>query len=158
MMNFKMKMSKKGITLVESVFAVVILGIMAIGILSLLSAGGVKIGQISQESRAHAQAVQKMDLVISAVSNGSNTNGTDDYIIKNESTGEYTLNVSNLKSQLGLGNDVQIAEPVADIFSADGVSYHRGWYLSLTYNGATVNGYASNTEGVFDRDANVEEN
>ena len=37
------KKSKKGITLVESVLAVVILSILTIGVLTLLTAGGVKI-------------------------------------------------------------------------------------------------------------------
>ena len=40
-----------------------------------------------------------------------------------------------------------------DTDATGGTSYTRGWYLTLTYNGATVSGYASNTEGVFDRNA-----
>ena len=148
MMNMKMKNSKKGVTLVESVFAVVILGILTIGILSLLSAGGVKIGQISGESKAHAAAVQKMDMVISAISNGSSN-----YIQKDESTGTVTLNPDNLKTALSFGNDIGISIVKTDTDATGGTSYTRGWYLTLTYNGATVSGYASNTEGVFDRNA-----
>lgn len=148
MMNMKMKNNKKGVTLVESVFAVVILGILTIGILSLLSAGGVKIGQISGESKAHAAAVQKMDMVISAISNGSSN-----YIQKDESTGAITLDTDNLKTALSFGNDVGIKIVKTDTAATGGTSYTRGWYLTLTYNGATVSGYASNTEGVFDRNA-----
>ena len=70
MMKF-MKKSKKGVTLVESVFAVVILGLISIGIISMLSTGSTKIFELSNESNAHAQAVQKLDLAISAISNGS---------------------------------------------------------------------------------------
>ena len=57
MMKFLPKKSKKGITLVESVFAVVILAMLTIGILSLLTAGGAKIAKISQESNVYSQAV-----------------------------------------------------------------------------------------------------
>ena len=159
MMNVKMKASKKGVTLVESVFAVVILGILTIGILSLLSAGSVKIGQISGESKAHAAAVQKMDMVISAISNGS-----DNYINVDDATGAASIDISALKNALGFtveetatGYEIIIDGIEADTVSSGETSYTRGWYMTLTYKGATVQGYASNTEGVFDRNANEEE-
>ena len=139
-----MKKSKKGVTLVESVFAVVILSILVIGIMSLLTAGGVKIHQVANESNAHSQAVQKLDMVISAISNGSTT------YITTEPTVE--LNESALANALGFGSDVEI-DAVIDLYKAGEdatVINCRGWYLTLTYKGATVKGFASNSEGVFD--------
>ena len=144
MMKFLPKKSKKGITLVESVFAVVILAMLTIGILSLLTAGGAKIAKISQESNVYSQAVQKMDMVISAISNGS-TN----YIDKES---QVSLDIDDLKKTLVL-NDVTItATPeLYDDNKAATVSNFRGWYLTLTYEGVTVKGFVSNSEGVFDR-------
>lgn len=144
MMKF-MRKSKKGVTLVESVFAVVILGILTIGILSLLGTGGAKIVQISHESNAHSEAVQKLDLVISAISNGS-TN----YIINEP---PVSLNVDKLMNTLDF--DPSVVELNADIVlyeeGAATITNCRGWYLTLTCNGATVKGFASNSEGVFDK-------
>ena len=140
-----MKKSKRGITLVESVFAVVILSILTIGIISLLTAGGVKIHQLSNESNAYAQATSKLDLVISAISNGSAT------YIDTETTVE--LKVDKLKSAIGLNEDVELTA-VMDLYQsgeAATVLNCRGWYLTLTYKGATVKGFASNSEGVFDK-------
>lgn len=139
-----MKKSKKGVTLVESVFAVVILSILVIGIMSLLTAGSVKIHQVSNESNVHALAVQKLDMVISAISNGSTT------YIKTDPAVE--LDCSKLADALGFGNDVQIDDEI-DLYDPEGgetVLNCRGWYLTLTYKGATVMGFASNSEGVFD--------
>jgi len=144
MMKIFTKKSKKGITLVESVFAVVILAILTIGIISLLTAGGVKIFQISAEAGAYSQAVQKMDLIISAISNGS-----EDYI---SSDPTVELKIDALKSTFNL-DDVEItATPeLYDSTQAATVSNFRGWYLTVTYQGATVKGFVSNSEGVFDR-------
>jgi len=67
MMNFLPKHSKKGITLVESVIAVVCLAILTIGIISLLSTGSAKIIKTGHTSAAASEATQKMDLLISAI-------------------------------------------------------------------------------------------
>lgn len=142
------KKSKKGITLVESVLAVVILSILTIGVLTLLTAGGVKIEKISNESNTYSEAVQKMDLVISAISNGSS-----DYIV-GETTGEVetvSLKLDVLKSTLNL-TDVTITA-VPDFYDTAIPATKanlRGWYLTLTLNGVTVKAFASNSEGVFD--------
>ena len=139
-----MRKSKKGVTLVESVFAVVILGILTIGILSLLGTGGAKIVQISHESNAHSEAVQKLDLVISTISNGSAT-----YIIKEP---EVSLDVDALMNALAFDSSVTLnAEIVLYEEGAATITNCRGWYLTLTCNGATVKGFASNSEGVFDK-------
>ena len=144
MMKIFTKKSKKGITLVESVFAVVILAILTIGIISLLTAGGVKIFQISSEAGAYSQAVQKMDLIISAISNGSAENIQTDPTV--------ALKIEELKSTFSL-NDVEITATPELYDSAEPatVGNFRGWYLTLTYQGATVKGFVSNSEGVFDR-------
>lgn len=149
MMKLFPKKSKKGITLVESVIAVVVLGIFAVGVLSLLTSGGVKILQISNESAAYSEATQRLDMVISAVSNGS-TN----YIIKTD-TGSVTtcdLSISGLKTVLGFNDETDITAVISlyDTSEDPTVTNVRGWYLTLTYQGATVTGFASNSEGVFD--------
>jgi len=150
MMNLFPKNSKKGVTLVESVFAVVILGIFAIGILTLLTSGGTKIQQISHEASAYTEATQKLDMAMSAISNGS-TN----YIIEAEASGvtTVTLDVTGLQTALGFdASEVAITQEI-ELYDASGSatpSNVRGWYLTLTYNGATVKGFASNSGGVFD--------
>ena len=155
MMNLFPKKSKKGVTLVESVFAVVILAIFAVGILTLLTSGGAKIQKISHEASAYTEATQKLDMVISAVSNGSS-----EYIVVDEAASTVYLDVANLKTTLGFDSSVKIT----DMDNQEGqliptlyetgepatVSNVRGWYLKLTYNGATVSGFASNSGGVFD--------
>ena len=150
MMNLFPKKSKKGVTLVESVFAVVILGIFAVGILTLLTSGGTKIQQISHEASAYTEATQKLDMTISAISNGSS-----DYIIEAEAGGvtTVTLNVAGLQSALGFDASAVTITPTLELYDASAAatpSNVRGWYLELTYNGATVNGFASNSGGVFD--------
>lgn len=138
MNRFFPKNSKRGITLVESVVAVVVLGILVTGILTLLTTGGIKIQEISGESATYAKACQKMDLVISALSNGSETYITDD-----------TLNVTALTNCLSFDDDVVItAEPVD---YEGGAGKVRGWYLELKYQDVTVQGFASNSKGVFDQ-------
>ena len=140
------KKSKKGITLVESVVAVVLLAMFAIGVLTLLTSGGVKIQEISKDAAAYAEATQKLDLAISAISNGST--GTTPYIVVDATTGKCDLVESQLITTLSLGSDVTLnATPEA--YPSDPSSV-RGWYLELTYNGVTVKGFASNSEGVFD--------
>ena len=131
------KKSKQGVTLVEVVFGVVVLSIIAIGIITALATGSSTIEKKANESAAHSEAVQKMDAVISTISNGSYA-GTD---------------VANgVKSVLGYGSDVSLTATAETYTNAAGETKVRGWKLSLTYKGATVTGYASNTEGVFDKD------
>lgn len=135
------KKSKKGITLVESVVAVVLLAMFAIGVLTLLTSGGVKIQEISKDAAAYAEATQKLDLAISAISNGA-------YIDKNETKNTVTLKVVDLKTKLSAEVEGEISLYDGDAGpKPDNV---RGWYLELTYNGVTVKGFASNSEGVFD--------
>jgi len=151
--------SKKGVTLVEAVIAVVVLGLFATGILNLLTAGSSKVYRTFGETSAYAGATQRLDMTIAAISNGSTT-----YFVKGEvSDGDGSmiptckLDVAALQSELGI-NDCTItartslygttalADPAAEQNLAD----IRGWYITLTYDGATVTGFASNSEGVFD--------
>ena len=155
MTNIFTKKNKKGMTLVESVLAVVILSILVIATLSLLTAGGVKILNIFDDTNAHNQAVQKMDMIISAISNGSSNYITDDEI-----NHTATLNENALLSMLGLsteannGNLQFSATPeIIPPKSEDEDPFFRGWYLTLTYKGATVTAFASNTKGDFDTHA-----
>lgn len=139
-----LKKSKQGITLVESVIAVVLLGFAATGILSMLIASGTKIFNIGGESAAYAEATQKMDLVISAISNGST-----DYFDTN--TGD--LIIDDLMAVFGDEMDgVTLEKNVCKFDNALEVSSSniRGWYLTLKYKGATVEAFASHTEGAFD--------
>ena len=164
-----MRKSKQGITLVESVIAVVVLGIFAAGVLSMLSSSGSKIFRIRGESTAYAEATQQLDLAISAISNGS-----DSFLDKltdpasggaaggaTEETTPAIATKCRLKlSGLPLKEGASISAKVAlydssALVPCDGVTYHdisnvRGWYITITYKGASVSGFASNTEGVFD--------
>lgn len=140
------KKSKKGITLVESVVAVVLLAMFAIGVLTLLTSGGVKIQEISKDAAAYAEATQKLDLAISAISNGSS-----EYIDTTDES-DWDLNAAdNLKSTIGV-DDVVFERVFYKVGSPQDktASNVRGWYLELTFNGVTVKGFASNSEGVFD--------
>ena len=150
MMRLLPNNSKKGVTLVESVFAVVVLGIFAIGILTLLTSGGTKIQQISHEASAYTEATQKMDMTLSAISNGSS-----EYIEEITSGGvtTVTLNLSDLQAALGFNTLEVTITAIPELYdntTAATPSNMRGWYLELTYNGATVKGFASNSGGVFD--------
>ena len=145
MMKLFPKKSKKGITLVESVLAVVILATLAIGTISLLTAGGVKIHEISSESGAYSEAVQKMDLVISSISNGSSE------FVKTRTENEIEvvyLDVEAIKTKLGV--QVTAVHELYDSSEPARAINLRGWYLTLTHNGATVTAFAANSEGVFD--------
>lgn len=140
------KKSKKGITLVESVVAVVLLAMFAIGVLTLLTSGGVKIQEISKDAAAYAEATQKLDLAISAISNGSS-----EYIDTTDES-DWDLNAAdNLKSTIGV-DGVVVERVFYKVGSPQDTTSPnvRGWYLELTYKGVTVKGFASNSEGVFD--------
>ena len=138
------KKSKKGITLVESVVAVVLLAMFAIGVLTLLTSGGVKIQEISKDAAAYAEATQKLDLAISAISNGA--------YIEKDATDLVSLKDEALRTKLGLdASDTLSGRAELYKLSAPATSTNvRGWYLELTYKGVTVKGFASNSEGVFD--------
>ncbi len=151
MMRFLPKKSKKGMTLVESVIAVVVLGMFAAGVLTLLTSGGIKIQKISSEASAYTEATQKLDAVLSAISNGSST-----YIEEVEVAGEktVTLKVDALKTALGFDSAAVDIDATIELFDntlGATPSNVRGWYVKLTYNGVTVSGFTSNSKGVFDQ-------
>lgn len=180
MKNLLPKKSKKGITLVETVIAVVVLAILTTGILSLMTAGGRKILLLSNEASDQAAAAQQLDLVIAAISNGS-----EEYIKKvtkgtgSDSISHCYLDLNALKSAVALDGKAQLTVRFAlydgniiDTLDTNGelkkdpndstkqlnypVKDIRGWYLVLTYKdasakGVTVEGFVSNSEGVFDQ-------
>ena len=180
MRNLLPKKSKKGITLVETVIAVVVLAILTTGILSLMTAGGRKILLMSKEASDQAAAAQQLDLVIAAISNGdSRTEGNNPYILKDTSdkVNYCCLNINALFSALGLEKDKVTLVATIDLYDENDtrtisksvkvgeenvtmtlrpVNNVRGWYLELTYKdatakGVTVKGFVSNSEGVFDQ-------
>lgn len=161
MRKFLQKKSKKGITLVESVIAVVLLGFAATGILTMLTVSGTKIFQLGSNSAAYADATQVLDMAISAISNAPSdssdfidpTNGNlkdDDLksmlkeLLKDNGNEDLRFNKLTITSTKNLYAEPQNGE-------SQGPRHIRGWYLTVTYKGATVTGFASNTEGAFDK-------
>ena len=167
MRNLLPKKSKKGITLVETVIAVVVLAILAIGVLSLMSAGGRNILLMSKEASDRAAAAQQLDLVIAAISNGdSRTEGNTEvnpYILKKteDKVNYCCLNINALFSALDLEEDKVTLVATIDLYDKNDartisesvkvgeenvtmtlrpVNNVRGWYLELTYKDATAKG------------------
>ena len=137
--------NKKGLTLVELVFGVVILSIFALGIITALTTANTTIAKKSKESSAHAEATQMLDTIISTISNG-------DYEGQNRET-----MADNLLAMYGYddkGATLSISEGGSYTVEVEGTTTTklRGWILALDYEGVTVTGYASNTKGVFDED------
>ena len=150
MMKVFQKKSKKGITLVESVIAAVVLGFAATGILTMLIFGGTKIFQIGSESNAYAEATQRMDQVIAAVSNGFATNTTVANALYDDTLSEG-LSTDVLNNFLGFDTDAEdgysLTAKAKEYGEGAGI---QGWYLTLTYKDVTITAYASNSKGVFD--------
>ena len=177
MMKLFAKKSKKGITLVESAIAVVLLGFAATGILSLLISSGSKIFDIGQESSNYAIAAQKLDYVISVVSNTPSIYGENDatrpgglaigdldlYMLNGSLSGnEWSFADGDLKdctivATTEFYNNYGEFEDADDSARANGSelpkigNYIRGWHLTLTYGKVTVRSFVSNSEGGFDR-------
>ena len=149
-MKLLQKKSKKGITLVESVIAVALLGFAATGILTMLVASGTKIFQIDNESSSYAEATKRLDMVISAISNTAPQQGSSSDYYEDDGT----LDPAALNAALGFTEENEliykfVAAPAE--FPDDSPSYSiRGWYINITYKSATVTGFASNSRGVFD--------
>ncbi|MBR4865611.1 MAG: prepilin-type N-terminal cleavage/methylation domain-containing protein [Clostridia bacterium] len=144
------KKSKRGVTLVEAVMAVVVLTMFATGVLTLLTTGRTKIAETNAAANAYAAATQKMDAVIATISNGGPylAEGTDA-----SGNPTFALDLGALKTALG-DSSLNLTIYEIDLYddslpaTKDNV---RGWYLKLFHDGATVTGFASNTQGVFDR-------
>lgn len=152
-----MRNSKKGVTLVETVLAVVVLSMFAIGVLSLLTSGRTMITKTTEKSEAYAIATQKMDLLISTISNTS---------LETEEGAEDSF--FNITPDVALGDLLSLKEEKVaeitgiakenisiDVATYDGTDVNtlenvRGWYISFPYEGVTVSGFASYTQGVFD--------
>ena len=67
-------------------------------------------------------------------------------------TDVVTLDLVTLKNSLGFDSSINITAEIS-LYDPDGdptVANVRGWYLTLTYDGVSTKGFASNSEGVFD--------
>lgn len=148
-MKLLQKKSKRGITLVESVIAVVLLGFAATGILAMLIASGTKIFQIGGKSADYAEATKRLDMVISTISNTSPQKGSSlDFYEDDGSLDKVALNTA-----LGFTEGpttYKLEETPADYKDTSPGYAIRGWYITITYKSASVTGFASNSRGAFD--------
>jgi len=100
-----------------------------------------------------------MDGIVAAISNGgymaTTASGGSEVV---STTPGASLNRTDLISDLSLSiSESDLTVTKLDCYVDPGANSStdpdnvRGWYLSLSYKGVTVKGYASNTQGVFDR-------
>ena len=136
--------NKKGITLVEVIVGVFVLSIFAVGILSLLIYNNHAVSNSTREKAATSTAAQKLDTVISAVSNGPES-------------GFLTLDGDNNVTGLDLDALCTLVDLTAGSITVDSVDKYdasniRGWYITLKYSDeVSVKGYVANTQGAFDK-------
>ena len=136
--------NKKGITLVEVIVGVFVLSIFAVGILSLLIYNNQAVSNSTREKAATSTAAQKLDTVISAVSNGPES-------------GFLTLDSDNNVTGLDLDALCTLVDLTAGSITVDSVDKYdasniRGWYITLKYSDeVSVKGYVANTQGAFDK-------
>ena len=143
-MSQLLKNSKRGVTLVESVLALAILALIAVALLSLFTAGNSAIADRNSKAAAYAEAVQKMDFLIAAVSNNAD-------ICSDPVTGELSADI--VKQAFPDGN-LHAAEITAEVSLYDPSlpqypNNIRGWYLTLTYKGVTLTGFTACEGEVF---------
>jgi len=140
--------SKKGLTLIEIVFGVVVLSIITLGIITALTTANTKIVKNKKESVAHTEATQMLDAVISAISHGG------------YETAAQILDTNNgvMKELFGSGCDATLTiiggdtkYTYAKAVEGGNVDVIMGWLVQIEYDGITVRGYASNTKGAFDK-------
>ena len=136
--------SKKGITLVEVVVGVFVLSIFALGILSLLLYNNQAVSNSIHEKTVTSAAVQKLDTVIAAVSNGPESG-----FLNLDASGNITgLNVDALCVLVDLPGG-SITVDLVDNYDATSI---RGWYITLKYSDeVSIKGYVANTLGEFDK-------
>ena len=143
-MRYSLRNNKKGITLVESVLALAILVLIAVAVFSLFTAANSFIAGSGGETAAYAESVQKMDFLIAAVSDSG-------ALCSDPITGELSVKqVKEALSDTGL-YDAEISARVSlyDPSLPQQPENIRGWYLTLTYQGMTLQGFASyGREGV----------
>lgn len=135
--------NKKGITLVEVVIGVFVLSIFAVGILSLLVYNNNAVSDSIVKKADYSTAIQKLDTIIAAVSNGD-----DDSFVTYESNKAVGLKLAEMAALVDMDEGKVSATP--DYYA--GTTTIRGWYIELTYSEElTVKGYAANTLGAFDK-------
>jgi len=127
--------------------------------LTLLTTGRTKIAETNRDANIRAEATQVMDGIVAAISNGgymaTTASGGSEVV---STTPGASLNRTDLISDLSLSiSESDLTVTKLDCYVDPGANSStdpdnvRGWYLSLSYKGVTVKGYASNTQGVFDR-------
>ena len=162
--------NKKGITLVEVIVGVFVLSIFALGILSLLIYNNQAVSDSAVEKADYSAAVQKLDMVIAAVSNSLGPDADDydatiSYLSENGSNIE--VDIAGLRDDFGMSDatvwDID-ADPDPDPEeAAHSTEPLRGWYITLTYKvkrtergtetdyTTVVRGYAAFAQGEFDK-------
>lgn len=135
--------NKKGITLVEVIVGVFVLSIFAVGILSLLIYNNQAVSDSVVMKADYSTAVQKLDMIIAAVSNGA-----DDSFVTYENSKAVGLKKAAIAQLVEMNEDDVSVTP--DYYT--GTTTIRGWYIELAYSEElTVKGYAANTLGAFDK-------
>ena len=136
--------NKRGVTLVEVVIGVFVLSIFALGILSLLIYNNQAVSDSAKDKSAYSAAMQKLDTVIAAVSNGPDSG----YLVLDTDDNVTGLELDDLCTLADLGPG-SITVSSTDMYDTNHI---RGWYIELKYSDElTVKGYAANTKGKFDK-------
>lgn len=136
--------NKRGVTLVEVVIGVFVLSIFALGILSLLIYNNQAVSDSAKDKSAYSAAMQKLDTVIAAVSNGPDSG----YLVLDADDNVTGLKLTALCTLADL-DDGSITVSSTDMYDTNHI---RGWYIELKYSDElTVKGYAANTKGKFDK-------
>lgn len=143
-MSRLLKNNKKGVTLVESVLALAILALLAVAVFSLFTTGNSAIAKGRSEVAAYAEAAQKMDFLIAAVSDSA-------ALCSDPITWELSAEqIKEAFPHAGL-HDAEISAQVSlyDPTLPRQPENIRGWYLILTYKGVTLSGFTSYGKEVF---------
>lgn len=136
--------NKRGVTLVEVVIGVFVLSIFALGILSLLIYNNQAVSDSAKDKSAYSAAMQKLDTVIAAVSNGPDSG----YLLLDADDNVTGLKLDALCTLADLDAG-SITVSSTDMYDTNHI---RGWYIELKYSDElTVKGYAANTKGKFDK-------
>lgn len=135
--------NKKGITLVEVIIGVFVLSIFAVGILSLLVYNNQAVSDSAVKKADYSTAIQKLDTIIAAVSNGG-----DDTFVTYENNKAVGLKLDAIAALVDMNETDVTVTP--DLYA--GTATIRGWYIQLDFSeNLTVKGYAANTLGAFDK-------
>lgn len=143
-MSRLLKNNKKGVTLVESVLALAILALLAVAVFSLFATGDVAITRSRGKAGVYAEAAQKMDFLMAAVSDSAD-------LCADPITWELSAEqIRDLFPHVDLyGAEISAQISLYDPDLPRQPENIRGWYLTLTYKGVTLNGFTSYGKEVF---------